>query len=274
MENVSMNIYYVYAYNRPNVSMNTYYVYAYIRPDGTPYYIGKGHGNRAYEKHKHIPVPKDKSRIVKLHENMSEKEAFAKEIELIKHYGRKNNGTGILLNSTDGGEGTSGRIQTAETRQKISEALTGEKHPMYGKKLSDETLQKMSEAKTGKKHSAETRRKLREANTGEKNPFFGKKHSAETLQKMSEAKTGKTASPETRKKMREAHTGKKNAMYGKTVSPETRRKLSEAHTGKKNAMYGKTVSPETRRIMSEANKAAWARRRLTKYTYDENSLRE
>jgi hypothetical protein len=95
-------------------------VYMYVREDGTPYYIGKGRPRRPYEKRGRACGIPPKERIVIVHKDIDEETAFRLEKELISKYGRKDLGTGILHNRSDGGEGTSGRITSEETRRKTS----------------------------------------------------------------------------------------------------------------------------------------------------------
>jgi len=99
--------------------MNDYYTYAYLREDGTPYYIGKGRRFRATLGHHRIPKP-PKNRILFLKKNLTEEEALRHEKYMIYVLGRKDIGTGILRNLTDGGElGPSGWVPSEETKQKI-----------------------------------------------------------------------------------------------------------------------------------------------------------
>jgi len=74
-----------------------YYTYAYLDDNNKPYYIGKGSGNRAYAPHSNVEVPKDKSKILFLKKNLSEKKAFEHEAYIIEILGIKESG-GILEN--------------------------------------------------------------------------------------------------------------------------------------------------------------------------------
>jgi hypothetical protein len=136
------------------MSDKRFYTYAYLRKDGTPYYIGKGKDNRVYVKGRgQIKPPKDKSRIIFLKQNLTEKKAFQHEKYMIAVFGRKDLGTGILHNRTDGGEGTSNVVRSEETRKKMSEAKKGNKNGMFGHNLSEENRKKLKERMSGSKNN-------------------------------------------------------------------------------------------------------------------------
>ena len=196
-------------YNHKQSSMNNYYTYAYLREDRTPYYVGKGRGYRAYQRNKtDIKSPKDKSRIILLKQNLTEEEAFKHEIYMISVFGRKDLGTGVLHNKTDGGEGMGGFKQTEEHKRKIREACekvaekTGRKisEAKKGKSVSEETKRKISQTLKGRTLPQEIKEKISEANKGEKNYFYGKRL-----------------------------LGKSNGFYGKTHSDESKKTLSKLH---------------------------------------------
>ena len=199
--------------------MSEFYVYAYLRnkdsttgKTGTPYYIGKGTGNRAYVKH-YAPLPKDKLNITFIKQHLTEQQAHNLEIELIAKYGRKDLGTGILHNRTNGGEGISN--PSVATRQKLAYAKRNE---------SAETRLKRSIAAKNRVRrpcSEETKRKISEANQG-------KKRSLEAKEKMSIVKVNKPLAIEHRNKISQTLKGKPKAPF----SDQHRENIGKVHRGK------------------------------------------
>tara|TARA_R110000850_G_scaffold32792_2_gene90140 strand:+ start:186 stop:1130 length:945 start_codon:yes stop_codon:yes gene_type:complete len=118
------------------ISTNNFYIYRHIRLDDlSPFYIGLGSKPKVYNtfkqeyrrafaksgrnKHWKNIVNKVDYRIEILFEANDYNVIQEKEKEFIKLYGRLDNGTGILVNYTDGGIGSFNLIP--ETKKKITE---------------------------------------------------------------------------------------------------------------------------------------------------------
>lgn len=224
------------------MTSNKFYTYAYLRKDGTPYYIGKGQGKRAVTRRKKgINPPGDSSRILFLKMDLSEEEAFRHEIYMIAVFGRKDLGTGILRNRTDGGEGSCNpspetrnkkaeaaraRVQSLETRKKVSLAHTGRVH-------TEQSRQNMSKAQQGLKRSESHRKNISRALTG-------RKRSQEHCKNISLAKTGTKYSKESRKNI-------SDSLRGRELSESHRENIGKARKAMKwwvNELGQRTFSLE------------------------------
>ena len=107
--------------------MRDYYTYCYLREDGTPYYIGSGRGPRIDRRRTGLRVELPPlNRRLKLKQNLTQEESFKHEQYMIDVLGRKDLGTGPLLNRTGGGKGLTNPSQ--ETRTRIGDKLKGKSY--------------------------------------------------------------------------------------------------------------------------------------------------
>lgn len=124
-----------------------FYVYVSFRLDGRPCYVGKGRGNRwlNYKRRKdHNPhlwniIQAAGGRIptVKIHEGLTESEAFATEVALIAAIGREVDG-GPLVNLTGGGDGAadpSPEVRAKNSAQAKARHTTKEWRANHGKRM-------------------------------------------------------------------------------------------------------------------------------------------
>ena len=191
---------------------NQYYTYAWLREDRTPYYVGKGIGNRAYRAHRrgdsYISAP-PRNRVIFLKTNLTEFDAYKHENYIISVIGIKEDG-GILINLSYGGEGSSGRKPSEYCIQRTKETNTG-------KTLTEEHKNKVSQQVSQR----------RWWNNGEVD-----KHTIEcpgdgwVLGRLFNTKSEKYKTKEFREKSR------KNNL-GKNVSDETRKKQSKVRMGRR-----------------------------------------
>lgn len=171
---------------------NRFFIYQHKTADtGKVFYIGKGTVNkggfeRAYVRKKRgkfwQSIVEKHGLVVEILESFdTESEAFEREKKLIGLHGRRADG-GSLCNLTLGGDGASGVNVTQETREKLRAAVAGEKHPNWGKRLSEETCRKKSETMKASPNSLRGktlpdwwRRRIAETKVGELNPMHGKR---------------------------------------------------------------------------------------------------
>ena len=144
--------------------MKQFYVYIHKKPDGTPFYVGKGTGNRAYQFsrrtqwHKNIVEKYGRNNIIiEIVNCVNESQAFDLEKIYIKQL--KHNGV-CLVNLTDGGEGVAGLIRgtpTAQHKRRNADAKRGNTF-RRGSKHTPESIEKMRNAHLGKRMTDEQKK--------------------------------------------------------------------------------------------------------------------
>ena len=224
-----------------------FYVYEHWRPDKDAcFWVGKGSGNRArfFRRNRHYNnIVASLSRLgmcveVRMVESgLTEGQALALEIKRIAFW----RSVGArLANRTNGGEGVSGLIHSAQTRAKMKakrrlQSRAAHSAVMRGRKHSPEHKAKISAGLKGRVQSSETRAKIRTSNLGQKR------------------------SDQTRENLRQAHIGKRptsETVQKRTVS--INRYWETASREERGALTKAGFTPEVRAHLSKKQKARFS----------------
>lgn len=223
-----------------------FYVYMIFDLSGIPRYVGKGSGARWKRRDRHCDNPHlanifkaagGSLPIVKVRERLTEDEAFETEKALISAIGREAFG-GTLTNVTDGGEGTSGAVMSAEWRER-RRAIAKAAWEASGISAKIATVNLGNTYRKGKRHTPEWKAANADRMRGNSRTL-GLIHSDAARQKMSIARKGKPKSAKHAAAIGAAHRGMKR-------SAETRAKIGAA-------LRGRTQSLEARAAISAALK--------------------
>lgn len=241
-----------------------FYVYQLSRPNGEPFYIGMGSGDRInfHEKKAQRGDRSHKSNIIRkiiasgesvvktvLGRFACAHDAKIAERKWIARLGRRDLGTGPLVNHTAGGDGATGWSDALRRKHSIATRI-GMSNPSTRAKCREHALQQFSDPDMKEKlvgqlafYWADEDNRAKQAERVRTYPSRDPDGYARHL----EARRRALRSPETREKMAAAKRGKKQ-------SPEQVAKRAASHRGKKHR-------PGTGARISAAKKAAFQKRR-------------
>lgn len=151
------------------------YAYLFCYPEGTPYYAGVGKGDRVRTVSRNRWANRIDSKIQKsgrktlriIVEFETREEACVQECAWIRHYGRRYLGGGLLVNMTEGGEGTKGLVWTAAMRASVGNKLRGKSWSLERREAQSIALRGNKNA-LGHKHTTETRARMSASLRGKK----------------------------------------------------------------------------------------------------------
>ena len=237
--------FYVYVYRDPRPSKNS-----------QPVYVGKGTGDRDlshWSKGSHNKPLQDflshlrgrnmTALVERVFETDDEQEAFAKEMQLIALYGRRDLKTGTLFNRTDGGEGPSGWVKT--DAQKAVDGRFSTEHwqdPTYRNKVvaSQQEAQSTPEARANKSlASLKTWRDTEVRSKRQVGIKAGRSTEASKAKTSAQAK-GQWADP--------------NYAASQTANNKEIANRPEVKTAKAAALKAKWADPEFKKMMLDARR--------------------